>query len=160
MKLPKESKSKFRRSFAKHTRIFVFIFIGIFTFLPTSLSANTLYAFPAPYSQGAGKMLTIVYSLKTLMASNQINQQINLFVYDKRGNLVHKIIDDKSVQNNPKCINQGGGTAFLFKDKCRKTWDGKDNNGNNLSAGVYIIYISVSGAGGYTTTFPILIKKQ
>ncbi|MDH5720640.1 MAG: hypothetical protein OEZ13_08485 [Spirochaetia bacterium] len=102
-----------------------------------------LYGYPIPYIPSQGEM-KIVYDLPA-------DGKVDLKIYDNRGNLVKKVIDneDKSVKFSPK--------SNIEK------WDGKNERGNKVSSGVYNAVIKVefsdSSLQNYTSVFRFVVLR-
>jgi hypothetical protein len=68
--------------------------------------------------------------------------ELTLKIYDVRGRLVRTLMDK---------VPQVSGEIF---------WDGKDNNGNIVKAGIYILYLKTSGSSNLSKKTTIAVAKR
>ncbi len=95
------------------------------------VSYLTIKAFPNPFNP------TVTFSIN--IPVNLTNSLVQLSVYDLQGRLVKKLINQNLSSGN-----------YLYR------WDGKNENGINVSSGVYLTNLQV--ADQITTTKIILLK--
>jgi hypothetical protein len=107
------------------------------------LAANQLlgiYAYPNPFS----KLTTVSFNIE------HNAERIGLTIYDASGRLVRSFDLESSIP---------GSTSQSGTDQNQKSvvkWDGTDNFGNRLPAGVYFV---TAGAGGKERSVPVVLLE-
>lgn len=85
-----------------------------------------------------GKETTIIYSLSKAA-------QVSLRIYDIRGRLVKRLIEQE---------------YKIAKEENNISWDGRDEDSNILPIGVYICYLEAVGEGGASSDKVVLILAK
>jgi hypothetical protein len=113
----------------------ILILILALTVASTAALKDDLYAYPNPFLP-PGQTVSFHYALT-------VTGLLSIDVYDSRGVHIRKIV---------KMISK---TASVHKGE--EFWDGKNDKGENLPAGIYTIRFDVTYSGGATERTTILV---
>jgi hypothetical protein len=93
----------------------------------SSTPADEVYAFPIPFSGVRGQALDFHFQVTT-------QAEVTIEIYDFAMNLVRRVIDNVTY---PPGIYPTSGSL-------RKTWDGRNGNGDLVAVGMYYFKVSLS----------------
>jgi len=118
-----------------HKSFAIIFFISILTIASLAALKDNLYAYPNPFLP-PGQVVSFHYTLT-------VTGLLSIDVYDSRGVHIRKVV---------KMLSK---TAAMHKGE--DSWDGKNDKGENVPAGVYTIRFDVTYSGGATDRATILV---